>query len=316
MTERRALCVPGEGARDRRRESTFIPDSYRSNLGMIPGMGVGYSHDELRSAAASSRSQSQILRTLGLSPATSNYARLVMQAELAGVTLPPRRKGGGGKGKGALGDVARLRDLAEAEMTLSEILEAIGLAQTAANRFRLAETLSRAGIAVSEPPIEHGSSIDNLARLSGCDPEFLTSKADRGSASGGSSELAAASCLRRAGAEVSLALGNSCRYDLVADFDGHLHRVQVKTARIRRGSVNFKIISMPGRSPDVGQSRRKYLLGEVDAFVAHCPDNGSVYWVPWSEESSKNEVNLRLVKTKNNQKNGVRWAFDHYIGRV
>lgn len=219
-------------------------------------------------------------------------------------------------GRGALQDVERLRALAAAGMTLNEILDAVGLAQAAVNRFRLSEVLTNAGISVKEPPIEHGSSLENVARLAGCDIEFLTKRADRRSASGGSSELAVASCLRRVGAEVSVPLGNSCRYDIIADFDGRLHRIQVKTARINSGVVRFKVVSSFGRSATLGQGPRVYGSGEVDAFVAYCPDNGSVYWIPWSEDVVKYEVVLRLEKCKNNQKRGVRWAFDHYIGRV
>lgn len=42
------------------------------------------------------------------------------------------------------------------------------------------------------------------------------------------------------------AIGNGAPYDLIVDINGHLHKVQVKTGRLRNGGVIFPVRRFSG----------------------------------------------------------------------
>ncbi len=50
-------------------------------------------------------------------------------------------------------------------------------------------------------------------------------------------------------------------------------------------------------------------------FGVYSPDTGKVYLVPVKDVPSSGDVTLRLLKTKNNQEKGVRWAKAYEILR-
>lgn len=91
--------------------------------------------------------------------------------------------------------------------------------------------------------------------------------------------------LTEAGYRVSVPVGDGGRYDLVADDGDSLLRIQVKTARLRKGVVRFNCYSHARGVTD------NYESG-VDAYCAYCPDTDETYFVP-VEEFNGRECSLR-----------------------
>ena len=109
-----------------------------------------------------------------------------------------------------------------------------------------------------------------------------------------------------AGFAVSIPFGTGASYDLVVDAESRLLKVQVKTAWISKGCIVYK---SQRRRPGSGLSRGPYRSGEVDYFVAYCPQNGNLYAVP--AENHGVAGRLRLEPVRNGQAKLVKWAADY-----
>lgn len=119
------------------------------------------------------------------------------------------------------------------------------------------------------------------------------------------SELIVAVELTRAGYLVSKPLGDSHRYDLIIDDGKKLSRVQVKTGRLRDGSIQVACFSVHAHRAG-GLAVRSY-RGEIDYLAVFCPQTGEVYMVPESEIVDSC-MHLRVAPTVNRQSRNIRWA--------
>jgi hypothetical protein len=119
------------------------------------------------------------------------------------------------------------------------------------------------------------------------------------------SELEVGLALARAGYIVSKPIGDSYRYDLVIDDGKALYRVQVKTGRLRHGSIKVACFSVHAHRAG-GLAFRSY-IGEIDFLGVFCPQTGDVYQVPESE-IIETTMHLRVAPTVNRQDRNIRWA--------
>ena len=120
------------------------------------------------------------------------------------------------------------------------------------------------------------------------------------------SELVVALALARAGYAVSKPLGENQRYDLIADDGERLHRVQVKTGRVRDNVVKFSCCSTHGHRRSGNLATRPY-TGQIELLAVYCPENEKVYLVP-EAELTRTGIHLRLVPPRNNMTKTIRWA--------
>lgn len=117
------------------------------------------------------------------------------------------------------------------------------------------------------------------------------------------SELRVALALVDAGYAVSKPLGENCRYDLIADDGDRLHRVQVKTGRLRNGVIRFNCSSSHAHR---GGKMRPY-FGQVEYLAVYCPDTLKVYLLP-EQELTASVAHLRVSPTGNSMAKRIRWA--------
>ncbi len=111
------------------------------------------------------------------------------------------------------------------------------------------------------------------------------------------------------GYSVSIPFGDCQKYDLIVDFNTSLKKVQVKTGRIRKGSLLFSVLSTITRAK--GKIVTANYVGLVDYFAVFAPENGKVYLIPSSyTDLFKTGVNLRIDPPKNNQKKKINLAVD------
>jgi hypothetical protein len=128
---------------------------------------------------------------------------------------------------------------------------------------------------------------------------------------GDRSEIEVLAALAQAGYLVSVPFGENQRYDLIAEKNNVLIRVQVKTGRLTNGAIMFKCVST--HSHRNGVSLRKY-IGEVEAFGVYCPDVEAVFLVPVQDVAV--EGILRWLPPKNGQKRAIRWADRYLVART
>jgi hypothetical protein len=127
--------------------------------------------------------------------------------------------------------------------------------------------------------------------------------------------LAVMAALYDAGYDLYTPFGENTRVDLIAERGGELLRVQVKSGRLREGTVRFACCSTYGHHPAPALVRRPY-HGEVDAFAVYCRETAVVYLIPIRDVDNTTKAWLRVDPPKNNQHDRVRWAADYEIGRV
>jgi hypothetical protein len=119
------------------------------------------------------------------------------------------------------------------------------------------------------------------------------------------SELRVAVAFAEAGYAVSKPLGENQRYDLIADDGERLHRVQVKTGRIRGDVVKFSCASTHGHRRT--ELKIRPYTGQIELLAVYCPANGKVYVIP-EAELTRSGIHLRLVPPRNNMTKTMRWA--------
>lgn len=128
---------------------------------------------------------------------------------------------------------------------------------------------------------------------------------------GNLAELKVAADLANRGCCISIPFGEDCDYDLVADFEGILHRVQVKYTK-----SDGQIVVMRCRSHSLtkGKVRQtKYYTAEiVDWIAVYDRTSDRCYYCPSQElGSGRCELSLRLTPARNGQRIGIRNASDY-----
>ncbi len=115
------------------------------------------------------------------------------------------------------------------------------------------------------------------------------------------------------GLAVSTPWGDDEPYDLIADINGKLIRIQVKASRTRSNGESFSFNSTRNRYIGVGKYKHvTYKSGETDYFATVWKNK--VYLVP-AEECGQ-EKQLRIAPTRNGQRTYVNWASEYELERV
>lgn len=130
-------------------------------------------------------------------------------------------------------------------------------------------------------------------------------KLDKGSLSEG--KILAA--LLAAGYKVSVPWGQNTRYDLIADKDDSLYRIQCKTAWLDKDKTFLTFNTQSCNATIIPKSYR----GQIEFFAVYSPDLDKVYLLSVDDVGTVNCA-LRIKPTQNNQKKGVHFASDYEFG--
>ena len=126
---------------------------------------------------------------------------------------------------------------------------------------------------------------------------------------GNLTELQCITSFYELGYSVSIPYGENSRYDFIADINGKLIKIQVKTSSEHDDGKVFEFSCRSVRGTTQGNFSRKYTADEIDYFCTYF--KGKCYLVPISECS--NSKKLRLEPPLNNQKVGINMAKDYEL---
>ncbi len=125
-------------------------------------------------------------------------------------------------------------------------------------------------------------------------------------------ELKVAADLVERGCSISFPFGEDCDYDLIADFEGVLHRVQVKYTE---SDGRIVLVRCRSHSLTKGKVRhtKHYTAKTVDWIAVYDRTSDCCYYLPSSElgPAGRSEASLRLMPARNGQHIGIRFASDY-----
>ena len=126
---------------------------------------------------------------------------------------------------------------------------------------------------------------------------------------GNLTELQCITAFYELGYKVSIPYGENSRYDFIADIDGILIRVQVKTSKANNDEGSFSFPCRSTRVNSKGCYHRLYTDREIDYFCTYF--NGQCYLVPVNECSKTK--NIRYAPPKNHQQGRINYAQDYEL---
>ena len=117
------------------------------------------------------------------------------------------------------------------------------------------------------------------------------------------------------GIQVSIPFGDNARYDLVADFNGKLNKIQVKYCN--QISNNNSVI-LPCASSTNHTTNKHYTTYEndVDYIAFYIPNWNTSLLVPIEEISHKKSILVRRTPTKNGQKSNIHYIQDYSFNKA
>ena len=128
---------------------------------------------------------------------------------------------------------------------------------------------------------------------------------------GDATELKCALAFIECGYEISFPYGAHSRYDFIADVQGKLYKIQVKTCKVTEDYLEFECRSSQCKS-DGHHAHQTYSEDEIDFFATYY--NNKCYLVPVNECSVKKR--LRFSLPKNGQTTGINFAKDYEMEEV
>lgn len=124
-------------------------------------------------------------------------------------------------------------------------------------------------------------------------------------------ELKVAADLMERGCKLAIPFGEDCDYDLIADRNGRLHRIQVKYTE-----SDGRAIAVRCRSHSLTNGRIKrtkhYTAETIDWIAVYDRTSDRCYYCPSSElGSGRCELRLRLAPARNGQRLRIRFASEY-----
>lgn len=106
---------------------------------------------------------------------------------------------------------------------------------------------------------------------------------------------------------VYLAFGDNEKSDLIADFNGKLQRVQVKTSeKVIDGKITISLASSTIHRKN--GTRHIYTKDEVDYFALYNLESNILILVPYSEIGGQTAITFKVeYKSSNNQHKALNW---------
>lgn len=116
------------------------------------------------------------------------------------------------------------------------------------------------------------------------------------------------------GIHIYIPFGDDEKADLVAEFNGKLNKIQVKTSiKSKNGCSIFDLTSSTAHRTNGG--RRKYSNSEIDYFALYSLDRDKIYLMK-APDNPMTAITIRFEDTKSGKKIGVNYESDFLIENI
>lgn len=116
------------------------------------------------------------------------------------------------------------------------------------------------------------------------------------------------------GIPIYIPFGDDEKADLIAEFDGKLNKIQVKTSiKSKNGCSIFDLTSSTAHRTN--GERRKYLNSEIDYFALYSLDRDKIYLMK-VPDNPMSVITIRFEDTKSGMKSRVNYESDFLIENV
>ena len=116
------------------------------------------------------------------------------------------------------------------------------------------------------------------------------------------------------GIPIYIPFGDDEKADLIAEFDGKLNKIQVKTSiKKKNGCSIFDLTSSTAHRTN--GERRKYLNSEIDYFALYSLDRDKIYLMK-VPDNPMSAITIRFEDTKSGMKSRVNYESDFLIENV
>lgn len=116
------------------------------------------------------------------------------------------------------------------------------------------------------------------------------------------------------GIPIYIPFGDDEKADLIAEFDGKLNKIQVKTSiKSKNGCSIFDLTSSTAHRTN--GERRKYLNSEIDYFALYSLDRDKIYLMK-VPDNPMSAITIRFEDTKSGTKSRVNYESDFLIENV
>lgn len=116
------------------------------------------------------------------------------------------------------------------------------------------------------------------------------------------------------GIPIYIPFGDDEKADLIAEFDGKLNKIQVKTSiKSKNGCSIFDLTSSTAHRTN--GERRKYLNSEIDYFALYSFDRDKIYLMK-VPDNPMSAITIRFEDTKSGMKSRVNYESDFLIENV
>ena len=115
--------------------------------------------------------------------------------------------------------------------------------------------------------------------------------------------------------QVCIPFGDNARYDLIADFNGKLQRIQVKYCGQKIGVNNSIVCPCSSSTNHTTNKHLSTYENDIDYFCFYIVEWNKILLVPIEKIGNKKTIIFRLDKPKNNQSN-VNLVEDYLLDRI
>ena len=113
------------------------------------------------------------------------------------------------------------------------------------------------------------------------------------------------------GIPVYVPFGDNEKSDLIAEFNGKLNRIQIKTSvKAEDGKMIFSLVSSTSHRKN--GVKHIYTNEEIDYFVCYNIERDKLFIVS-VDEASNSQLTIRYTKPKNGQMLGVKFEEDYLL---
>ena len=115
------------------------------------------------------------------------------------------------------------------------------------------------------------------------------------------------------GVPVAIPFGDNYSYDLIAEFNGKLNKIQVKTSsQTDSNRTKFKLTKVRINSSQ--NITKHYIEGEVDYYALYATKRDKIFLVKFADVNGS--INIRYKSTNNGQDHLARFENDYLIDNV